>query len=162
MSFWYYISAVALLIILLVITKKVGLSLLISYVFLMIAVTVFSRGVRESRYELMPFASYRKALTSSDYRAEIYCNVFMFIPVGILIPETLHEFKRKHGLGRCIPNGICISALIEILQLCSQRGLCETDDIISNTIGLVIGFVLFVLGSAIVHVLYGKQTGDHV
>ena len=55
----------------------------------------------------------------------------MFVPVGILV-SCLWERK-----GLLIAIGLSLS--IEILQLITQTGLCESDDVIHNTIGAVIG-----------------------
>lgn len=41
--------------------------------------------------------------------------------------------------------GCCLSIIIEGLQLITSRGLCETDDVIHNTLGAMIGYALFVL-----------------
>ena len=39
--------------------------------------------------------------------------------------------------------GVGVSVTIELLQLVLRRGTCETDDVISNSIGMLIGFVVF-------------------
>ena len=42
-------------------------------------------------------------------------------------------------------SGAGLSAIIELLQLISQRGLFEFDDIINNTLGTVIGVTVYLL-----------------
>lgn len=56
----------------------------------------------------------------------------MFIPVGVLAGSA---WKWK-GLWIAA----LMSAIIEILQLITARGLCEFDDIIHNLVGAVLGF----------------------
>ena len=58
----------------------------------------------------------------------------MFIPVGIL---TGLIWKWK---GLLVAIGLSVG--IEILQLISQRGLCEFDDVIHNTFGAFIGICI--------------------
>lgn len=41
--------------------------------------------------------------------------------------------------------GVLISAAIEVTQLLTHRGLFEFDDIIYNSVGAVVGFLLYLL-----------------
>ena len=92
--------------------------------------------------ELMPFWSYKKAIASHALRKEILANILMFVPVGALLPLTVK---------RPILIGIGFSVFIEMMQLFTHRGLCETDDVISNTIGLLLGFGLYKIGKTLYH-----------
>lgn len=38
---------------------------------------------------------------------------------------------------------VCASALIEITQLVTERGLCETDDLWHNMLGAIVGCILY-------------------
>ena len=49
-----------------------------------------------------------------------------------------------------------MSASIEIIQLVSHRGLFEFDDMVHNTLGAVIGVVLYILTSKIYRNLKSK------
>jgi len=44
-----------------------------------------------------------------------------------------------------IPIGVLMSATIEVAQLLTRRGLFEFDDIIYNSVGALIGFLLYLL-----------------
>jgi glycopeptide antibiotics resistance protein len=94
-------------------------------------------------------------------------NVFMLLPIGVLLPivngenrkkslesnksveeggaaesdaeESDVENSSKTGPGRIILIGFLISLTIEILQLVTKRGLFEFDDIFHNTLGVAIG-----------------------
>lgn len=39
--------------------------------------------------------------------------------------------------------GCLVSVAIEVLQFFTQRGLCELDDVIHNTLGVVIGYGVY-------------------
>ena len=45
--------------------------------------------------------------------------------------------------------GLLLSAAIEIIQFISHRGLFEFDDIVHNTLGVVIGIALYKIVSSI-------------
>lgn len=66
---------------------------------------------------------------------ETIVNIISFVPVGLLCG------KRWRG----ILIGIGFSLFIEIAQLISHRGFFEIDDLISNTLGTIIGVAAFQL-----------------
>ena len=80
-------------------------------------------------YKLIPFWSY----IDPALRQEILLNILLFIPVGLL-----------GRTWRIIPVSAFFSAAIELSQLISHRGLFEFDDIIHNTLGTAIGYLVVV------------------
>ena len=65
-------------------------------------------------------------------------NIVAFIPFGILIPKLLNiDFKKFVFL--------FISAifLLEILQSITRLGVFDINDIISNTLGATIGYIMY-------------------
>lgn len=126
--------------------RRIALSLLIPYLFLTLVATVITRSpTAEVRIVLEPFRTYRQYYTDEFTWFEIRANVLLFIPIGFLLPMVI---KKPIWLPLII--GIGISVIIELIQLITHRGLCETDDVISNTIGLMIGFAAFWLIKGIV------------
>ena len=126
--------------------RRIALSLLIPYLFLTIVATVFTRSPSaEAQIMLEPFRTYRQYYTDDFTWFEIRANVLLFIPIGFLLPMVI---KKPVWLSPII--GIGISVIIELIQLLTHRGLCETDDVISNTIGFLIGFAAFWLIKGIV------------
>lgn len=71
-----------------------------------------------------------------DLRAQIYSNVLMFVPFGMLIGLKISW--------KSIPAAAGCSLIVEMIQLLSHRGVFEFDDVIHNTIGAVIGFLILV------------------
>jgi len=86
---------------------------------------------------LTPFWSYREAFDSDFTWFEVRANILLFIPIGFLLPLSVKKMPLLWGVG--------FSAAIELMQLITCRGTCEIDDVISNTIGLVIGYGVFML-----------------
>ena len=70
-------------------------------------------------------------------KAQILANVIMFIPIGILT-GLLWKWE-----GLIFAAGL--SVVIEVLQLVTDRGLCEFDDVLHNVIGAAIGIGIVML-----------------
>ncbi len=74
---------------------------------------------------------------------QFYLNMMFFVPLGYLLPYTFRWFRERV---RTRPVGVCflISFFTENMQLMSQRGLYDIDDMISNTLGGFIGQLLYI------------------
>ena len=79
-------------------------------------------------------------------------NVLVFVPVGLLIGMITLAYKDKSitqeywkGGVIAIVVSLCISTSVEALQLLLKRGLSEVDDVIHNTTGCLIGFIIVAL-----------------
>lgn len=122
-------------------TKAVFVLLLV-YLTVVLCYTVFMRptGFFGAQFEL--FWSYRKWL-AGDWKLgwQILGNITMFIPFGFLLSD-LFTFRKKSCLAVVIA-GFLLSCIIEFLQLELMRGLFEYDDIINNTLGALLGFLLY-------------------
>ena len=126
-------------------TKKglrvLSLVVLAEIVVLILCATVILRETAENReYSLVPFWSY--AMESQDLQYSMYVenlmNVLMFIPLGF----TLGCAFKDMGWKRIIVVALCMSAGIEILQYVMKKGFAEVDDVMHNTVGCVIGYLL--------------------
>ena len=124
------------------IRRTVFSMMLVEYVFLMFCSTVICRDSHPEleRVELMPFWNYRDVLTSGKPSRywEVILNIILYAPIGFLWRGLNKRFLPI--LFMCIG----LSLVTEILQLVMHRGLCETDDVIHNTLGGVIGYFSFV------------------
>lgn len=127
--------------------------LLIEYVFLMFCSTVFCRDSHPetTRIELMPFWSYHDVLNSKNPSRywEVILNVLLYVPIGFLVgclissKSTSNEYLKETAGGQCLFVFVVsagLSVVTEVLQLVLHRGLCETDDVIHNTLGALLGF----------------------
>ena len=125
---------------LLVKCRKISLTLLpwiIACLYLMLYITVFSRSSgMDYSYHLQPFWSYGQIKDGyvETFYENIY-NVLFFMPYGILLGLQL----RILSLAKITSIGSLTSIVIELLQLISRTGCCETDDVIHNTLGFFIG-----------------------
>ncbi|SHM31238.1 VanZ family protein [Chryseobacterium polytrichastri] len=78
-------------------------------------------------------------ISSKDFIINIIGNIFLFSPFGWL-GLTLKKFN--HILPITLFFIVAITA-IEITQYYSGRGVADIDDVLLNTLGMAIGFVLF-------------------
>ena len=67
-------------------------------------------------------------------------NVAMFIPTGIMLPII---YRRLNSLWKAAAAGALISLCIEILQLPFPSRASDIDDLIGNTIGVVVGYGIY-------------------
>lgn len=65
-------------------------------------------------------------------------NVVMFAPLGFLLPAY---FERYRQWGRALAAGFLTSLTVELIQLFTFRAT-DVDDLLMNTLGTVIGFLL--------------------
>lgn len=100
----------------------------------------------KAQYELAVFWTYKAIQNGrTDLRQEIFWNIVLFIPIGILV--TLLFSKRRAFIALIL--SIFMSCSIELIQLVLHRGLFEFDDIIHNTLGAFIGILVCLLARLI-------------
>lgn len=115
--------------------------LLIEYVFVLISSTViFRTHITNARWELMPFWTYLAVFDRIQGVSvwNIILNVALFIPFGLL---TKLLFPRI-GLIKIILLCMFCSLCIEALQNVFNKGISQFDDIMHNTIGGTIGWMI--------------------
>ena len=67
-------------------------------------------------------------------------NVLLFVPYGFL---GCWAFERMKGFAWCTLLGAVTSLSIECLQLVTGRGFFQIDDILTNILGTVVGYLIF-------------------
>lgn len=121
-------------------SRLIFLMLLVEYVFLMFCSTVICRETKDTHHlELTPFWNYHNVLNVNkpyDYW-EVLLNIFLYSPIGFLLGCL---YKR---LLPTIMICILLSVVTEVSQYVLHRGLCETDDVIHNTLGGMFGWTLY-------------------
>ena len=117
--------------------------LLVEWVALMLCATVIFRTASAERgFRLIPFSSYWD-FGPHGYLMEMVgeniLNMILFVPVGFLLGCGFMGMTWK----RALLTGCGLSVAIELLQLVFQKGFCETDDVIHNVAGCLIGYGLW-------------------
>ena len=73
-----------------------------------------------------------------EYIKNTVLNIILFVPLGFLLPTI---WKQYRALKKTFLAGLGLSFMIEILQIFTYR-LTDIDDLITNSVGTVIGFFL--------------------
>ena len=136
---WLYaypmmVSLIAVLVVILsiLLDRKGNMILLTMYLLFIAYMTLMNRAEGENRANLQLFWSYRQFLSSSSLRLEILHNIWLFVPLGAILYRLIPGW-----LPWVLP--FVLSALIEVIQYRSGIGLAEYDDIVSNTLGGILG-----------------------
>ena len=111
---------------------------LFSYVLEVLQITLFSRepGSRK-QISLILFETWGYTPQMHAYFIE---NILMFVPYGVLVPIL---FRRMRKPLYCVWIGCLCSCMIEGIQLLTQRGFLQIDDVVTNTTGALIGWLIW-------------------
>lgn len=131
--------------------REVFINLFFIYFLILINLTIFKYGYLTLDFDIrfyinyIPFVETVKMFTNefSDIHIALYNvigNILLFIPLGFCIPLF---FNKKNKLGKIILYGITASLTIEVLQIFTPYNTTDIDDIIFNTFGTILGFVIF-------------------
>ena len=80
-------------------------------------------------------------------------NVVRFMPLGFLLPLLWKEYQ---SLVRTAIIGFCFSCGIEFCQLFNRR-VSDVDDLLMNTLGAILGWLIWIVFSRITHLKYGRR-----
>ncbi len=98
---------------------------------------------------LVPFAEIRRYLTYVSTIGILYVginllgNIIVMIPFGYALPSLFGQGKRRPFLYILV--GMIFSILIEIAQYFTHTGTCDVDDVILNTIGVILGYLAYAI-----------------
>ena len=113
---------------------KWRIAFIILYILFIGIMTVAYRETGDPHGQFVVFDSFCKFLSNANTRQNILNNIWLFVPLG----AALYSEKRK-----ClwlVP--VLLSILIETIQYFTGIGLCEIDDVITNGMGGVIGYII--------------------
>lgn len=115
-----------------------GLMLLEYYIFVFCSTVLCRPKCGAAVCKLVPFWNYPDIWNKVDYPAdllELLLNIALFIPIGFLLRGLLGG-----KIGKALLLGACMSSMIELFQLMLSRGICETNDVLHNTLGCFLGY----------------------
>lgn len=100
----------------------------------------------EYRYSLVLFQEIRRFITYHSYFTfeelvtNLFGNVFAFSPFGFLLPFVRNVPTKLFSV---LIGTFCFSFVIESMQLIFKVGVFDVDDLFMNTMGGVIGYVVY-------------------
>ncbi|MCR4805825.1 MAG: VanZ family protein [Clostridia bacterium] len=127
--------------------NKGALALLLVYLLAVAYVTIFSRdtvrtgsagGVYMFRFDLIEQAVRTRSLEPVNH---LLLNVAMFVPLGFLLP-----FVDPDRLARwyfALMAGLLFTTIIEFTQMMLRIGQADGTDMVTNTLGAVLGYLLY-------------------
>lgn len=129
-------------------------------VLVVLCITIMGRTTGERILILKPFASLAVARTQSEAYRELLMNIFLFFPLGLTLSNALPQrWGRWWRIGLTVIAGLLLSAGIEYIQYRFALGVAETDDVICNTLGTVIGSASLLVAHGIEK--YKEKTTKH-
>ncbi len=137
------------------------------YLICLYQITAFRYGIRLDLWadktsllegvNLTPFVHTIKlyfAYTKWFFIYNLLGNILWFVPLGALLP-TLR--KRRRGFWLCLLMGALCSLSIELLQYLFVTGISDIDDIIFNSAGTALGYLLYRGAAALIKPSRPKQ-----
>ena len=105
-----------------------------------------SAKVYPFRMNWIPFVNLFDYPEMRDILINVIGNTAMFIPLGIVWPSV---YKGLDTHGKVISAGIGVSLCIEILQLLFYDRVSDIDDLLLNSLGFIIGYLLYLLAKLV-------------
>lgn len=90
--------------------------------------------------EIRRFYQHREALGFQAFAVNIVGNIIAFVPFGFLLPFL---FGKRCGVLPILVLGAFFSFCIETVQYYTRLGSFDVDDILLNTAGCLLGYILF-------------------
>lgn len=110
--------------------------------------TIVTRTSGTQELILTPFHSFIEARVQTEIYRTMFMNIFLFFYYGLVLPFVLPD-RISHKVVWSVVSGMIFSMLIELFQYIFRLGRCETDDVLMNTLGVILGAG----GYGIAHVL---------
>ena len=124
----------------------------LAYLLLLVYVLFFSAGFgredhAEYRYNLTLFQEigryYGLGMRTGSWTLfwmNVIGNICVFVPFGMFVPKL---FAKCRKLISIILLSFEVSLLVEIIQLVTRVGSFDVDDLLMNTIGGILGYIIY-------------------
>lgn len=116
--------------------------------------------MEDYHYNLVPFQeierfwNYRDQLGLPAFM-NLVGNVVIFMPFGFLGAMA----SQHRSFIRTSLDGFLLSLLVEVFQLISKVGRFDVDDLILNTLGVILGYLTFLICNKIRRIYGTKRKG---
>ena len=101
-----------------------------------------------SHYNLVPFREIKRFLVHREtlgimaVMLNLVGNIVAFVPYGLFLPIM---FPKNRSLWRIALLTFDFSFAVEVIQLVGKVGSFDVDDLMLNTLGGILGYLLFVV-----------------
>lgn len=104
--------------------------------------------------EIKRFWNYRESLGFFIVFSNLAGNILIFIPLGFIIPMA----SKYRSFISSTAYSFLLSLFVEIFQLITKVGSFDVDDLLLNTIGGILGYIVFVLCNVIRRIYVTKKS----
>lgn len=113
---------------------------MIIYILFLMRVTFFKSNLNLMQFVLNPFSTFIELLKGNIVFAliNIVGNLLMYVPVGMYI-----RYKTSREIKELIRLFIIYILIVELTQGITKTGTCDMNDVLTNTIGFIIGMKLY-------------------
>ena len=116
-------------------------------------------------HELERYISYRDQIGNDLFLINVVGNVAAFMPFGFLVPVMYREQRRSvkyngHYFRSFIFVtflGFLLSLSVEAVQLVTKVGCFDVDDLFLNTLGVIIGYLLYYISKKMIGSFYRRK-----
>ena len=145
---WFCVSVPVFLIVSLVKKEKIFVSkrllqICMALYSIGLFVLLFFRPHRQGSYNLIPFDTIRYYLSGEvEFLIALYnvgANIGLFIPFGIYYGLV----KMKPSWAPLLMITLASIVFVEFLQYITRRGSLDIDDLLLNSFGVILGYMLF-------------------
>ncbi len=101
-------------------------------------------------YNLVPFTEIKRYISYADTIGlpivffNLLGNVLAFVPFGFLLPAMWPKGEKHHPIAAILVT-LSFSVVVEILQFATKSGIADIDDVILNTAGGFLGYILYLV-----------------
>ena len=103
--------------------------------------------------EIRRFIVYREQLGAFAVFSNLFGNILIFVPFGFFIAMA----SSSRSFFKALFNSLGLSLSVEVLQLVTGVGSFDVDDILLNTIGGVLGYIVFMICNLIRRKCYVRK-----
>ena len=89
--------------------------------------------------EIKRFIRYREILGLENFVVNILGNILAFAPLGFLLPLLDQKYRKFYRMAIL---SLLFSLLVEVVQLLLKVGIFDVDDLLLNTLGGMLGYVV--------------------
>ena len=115
--------------------------------------TLFTEGISSAFSQI--------SIVRPEDISQFYLNMMLFVPIGYLLPYVFRWFRARVRV-RPVLFCLLLSFAVENIQLISRRGMYDFDDIISNTLGGLLGQLLYIaVGYVVTHPSWRRELREY-
>lgn len=136
--------------------RIIGFILLVIYLMVLGYLVFFSKefgrnGNTNMHYNLIPlktitnYFKYREVITFKTFAINIAGNILAFVPFGLILPLVFKKKSTRYYGHITLLWSFLLSLFIEIIQILSAVGTFDVDDLLLNTLGGFVGYIVYLI-----------------